>query len=70
MEFRQLPFSKMLQDREIFAIFDEEFQKGTWLDVAALVGSESCIDDAYKDGTIPENTLDAIVARLEELNDK
>lgn len=37
-----------------------------WLDVAALVGSESSIDDAYKDGTIPEKTLDHIVARLEE----
>lgn len=67
MKFRQLPFSQMLRSREIFSIFDEEFQKGTWLDVAALVGSESCIDDAYKDGTIPKDTLDDIVARLEQL---
>lgn len=66
MELRRLPFSQILQDRKIFTIFDEEFQKGMWLDVAALVGSESSIDDAYKDGTIPEKTLDHIVARLEE----
>lgn len=51
----------------MFHIFDEEFQKDTWLDVAALVGSESCIDAAYKDGTIPKTTLDSIVARMEQL---
>lgn len=67
MELRRIPFSQMLQNRKIFSIFDEEFQKGTWLDVVALVGSESCIDDAYKDGTIPKATLDNIVARLEKL---
>ncbi len=67
MDFRRLPFSKILKDRKIFSVFDEEFQKGMWLDVAALVGSDSCIDDAYKDGTIPEATLDQIVARLKEL---
>ena len=70
MEFRQLPFSKLLQDRATFAVFHQEFQKGTWLDVAALVGSESCIDDAYKEGTIPEDVLDAIVVRLEQMNEK
>lgn len=69
MEFRQLSFSELLQDRAAFQVFHEEFQKGTWLDVAALVGSESCIDDAYKDGTIPEAVLDAIVARLEQKNE-
>lgn len=67
---RQLPFSELLKDREIFAIFDEEFQKGTWLDVAALVGSDSCIDASYKDETIPKVTLDHIVARLEKLQEK
>ena len=68
MEFRKIPFSELLQDRAVFDVFHEEFQKGTWLDVAALVGSESTIDDAYKHDTIPADVLDAIVARLEEMN--
>lgn len=68
MEFRQIPFSELLQDRAAFDVFHEEFQKGTWLDVAALVGSESTIDDAYKHDTIPADVLDAIMARLEEMN--
>lgn len=68
MEFRQIPFSELLQDRAAFDVFHEEFQKGTWLDVAALVGSESTIDDAYKHDTIPADVLDAIVTRLEEMN--
>ena len=68
MEFRQIPFSELLQDRAAFDVFHEEFQKGTWLDVAALVGSESTIDDAYKHDSIPADVLYAIVARLEEMN--
>ncbi len=67
MSYKTVPFSQLLQQREIFAIFDEEFRKGsTWLDASAIVHSESSIEDAYKDGTIPSDTLDAIVKRIEK----
>ena len=65
MSLRQVPFSQLLQDRSVFGIFDDVFQKGTWLDVSVLLASESCIDDAYRDGSIPKETLDEIVTRLE-----
>ena len=64
MNYRDYPLSELLQNRDIFAIFDEEFQKGTWLDVTALLGSDSTIDQLYGDGTVPAETLDRIVARL------
>lgn len=67
MDFKKLPFSQMLQDRKVFGIFDDVFQQGTWLDVSALLASESCIEDAYADGTIPKETLDLIVERMETL---
>ena len=65
MSLRQVPFSQLLQNRSIFGIFDDVFQKGTWLDVSVLLASKSCIDDAYRDGSIPKETLDEIVSRLE-----
>ena len=67
MDFKKLPFSQMLQDRKVFGIFDDVFQQGTWLDVSELLASESCIEDAYVDGTIPKETLDLIVERMEAL---
>ena len=45
-------------------VFDEEFQKGTWLDATALIGSECTINQLYRDGTVPRETLDKIVERL------
>ena len=65
MNYRDYPLSELLQNRDIFAIFDEEFQRGTWLDVTALLQSESSINQLYGDGTVPRETLDKIVARLE-----
>lgn len=65
MDFRKIPLSQLLQERQIFAIFDEEFQKSVWLDVSALLGSDCCIDDLYRDETLPKQTLDAIVERLD-----
>ncbi len=67
MDFRKTPFMELLKDRNIFSIFDRAFRQGTWLDVTALLGSESCIDDAYRDETIPTDTLDLIVLELEKL---
>ena len=64
MNYKDYPLSELLQNREIFAIFDEEFQRGTWLDVTALLGSDSTINQLYGDGTVPVETLDRIVARL------
>ncbi len=64
MDFREYPLSQLLQNRKIFDVFDEEFQKGTWLDVTALLGSDSTINQLYHDGTVPSETLDSIVIRL------
>ena len=30
MDYREYPLSELLKNRKIFAVFDEEFQKGTW----------------------------------------
>lgn len=70
MEFRRIPLSSLLQDRRIFAIFDDEFQKSSWLNIAALLGSDCNIDDLYRDKTLPRQTLDAIVERLEAFHTK
>ncbi len=64
MDYREFPLSELLQNRKIFAVFYEEFQKGTWLDATALLGSDSTINQLYRDGTVPRDTLDSIVSRL------
>ncbi len=64
MDYREFPLSELLQNRKIFSVFDEEFQKGTWLDATALIGSECTINQLYRDGTVPRETLDKIVERL------
>lgn len=67
MNFQDLPLSQILSDRRVFGIFDEEFQNSnTWLDVSALVQSESTIQDLYNDQTVPHDILDIIVARLHD----
>jgi hypothetical protein len=69
MDYKKLPLSEILREREIFVIFDEEFQKDTWLDVTALQASDSTIEDLRTDGTVPEDVLVRIEARIErELN--
>jgi hypothetical protein len=62
---RQLPFSKILKNRAVFDIFDQEFQKEDWLELSALLSSDCCIDDCYKDGTVPAAVLDEIVKKLD-----
>ncbi len=64
MNYREIPLSELLQDRRIFSIFDEEFRKSTWLDVTALLGSESTLGGLYDDGTVPNDVLDSILNRL------
>ena len=64
MDYREYPLSQLLKNRKIFEVFDEEFQKGTWLDATALLRSECTINSLYKDGTVPRETLDKIVERL------
>ena len=64
MDYRDYPLSELLQNRKIFAVFDEEFQKGTWLDATALLGSDSTINQLYRDGTVPHDTLDSIMSIL------
>ena len=64
MNYRDTPLTELLQDRRIFSIFDEEFRKGTWLDVTALLGSESTLGGLYDDGTVPAEVLDSILKRL------
>ncbi|MCF0130569.1 MAG: hypothetical protein HUJ71_02515 [Pseudobutyrivibrio sp.] len=68
MSLQEYPLSQLLQNRTIFAIFDEEFAKDTWLDVTALLRSDSTIKALYSDGTVPHATLDRVVARLAALD--
>ena len=62
--------SVLLQNRDIFAVFDEEFHKATWLDVTALLSSESTLSDLYTDGIVPAAVLDEIVKRIEVKSDE
>ncbi|MCR4694780.1 MAG: hypothetical protein K5773_05630 [Pseudobutyrivibrio sp.] len=64
MDYREYPLSELLKNRKIFAVFDEEFQQSTWLDVTALLNSDSTINQLYRDETVPAETLDRIIARL------
>lgn len=64
MDYKDYPLAELLKNRQVFSIFDEEFRKGTWLDVTALLRSDCTINQLYSDGTVPAETLDNIVARL------
>ncbi len=70
MDIMQQPLSVLLQNRDIFAVFDEEFHKATWLDVTALLSSESTLSDLYTDGIVPTAVLDEIVKRIEVRSDE
>jgi len=64
MDILDRPLAKILVDRKIFNIFDEEFRNAGWLDVTALLKSESSLNDLYKDGTVPEAVLDRIKEQI------
>lgn len=64
---REKPLKEILKNREIFNVFHTEFQKDPWLNLAGLQSSEASILDLYRDGTVPREVLDAIVARLGSL---
>lgn len=65
--FEDIPLSQLLKQREIFEIFDEEFRNEGWLDITALIGSDSSIKDIEADQTIPKLVLDKIKERLAAL---
>ncbi|MDD6381250.1 MAG: hypothetical protein PUG04_06160 [Lachnospiraceae bacterium] len=67
MQYEDIPLKNLLSDRQVFGIFDEEFRNGGWLDVTALLDSESSFEDLYHDGTVPEKVLDRIKKRLTDL---
>lgn len=64
MQITQISLSELLKNRDIFEIFDEEFHNASWLDASALLGSESTLEDLYKDKIVPGHVLDRIVATL------
>lgn len=67
MQYEDIPLKDLLSDRQVFGIFDEEFRDGGWLDVTALLDSESSFSDLYRDGTVPVTVLDRIKDRLADL---
>lgn len=67
MQYDDIPLKMLLSDRQVFGVFDEEFRNGGWLDVTALMDSESCFSDLYRDDTVPAKVLDRIKQRLTEL---
>ena len=67
MQYDDIPLKKLLSDRQVFAVFDEEFRNGGWLDVTALLDSESSFSDLYRDGTVPTGVLDRIKTRRTDL---
>ena len=67
MDYSRSTIGELLLNREVFAIFDEEFHKGTWLDVTALQASESRFSDLRADDIVPADVLERIEKRLAEL---
>ena len=67
MTYKDVPLNKLLSDRNVFEVFDEEFHKGSWLDVTALLASDSVLSDLYQDDTVPTEVLDRIAERLEAM---
>ncbi|MCR4674727.1 MAG: hypothetical protein K5675_06940 [Lachnospiraceae bacterium] len=65
MDYKSLPLSQILREREIYVIFDEEFQRATWLDLSALQNSESTMEDLYTDKIVPKDVLDIIDQRIQ-----
>lgn len=66
MDYKNLPLSQILREREIYIIFDEEFQKSTWLELSALQNSDSTIEDLYSDKIVPKDVLDRIGERIQK----
>jgi|GEM_PF-1087891 hypothetical protein len=64
IDITSIKLKDLLANREVFQIFDEEFSGAIWLDVTALLKSESTLNDLYKDNTVPKEVLDRIVKRL------
>ena len=69
LDYDNIPLSKLLRERDIFDIFDEEFRSEGWLDVTALIGSDSSLKDLESDQTVPATVLERIRARLNALSD-
>ena len=67
-KYEDIPLSQLLKERQIFEIFDDEFRNEGWLDVTALIGSESSIKDLEADQTIPATVLERIKTRLAALS--
>ncbi len=68
MNIQDLPLAQLLSDHVVFDVFHQAFMDShTWLDAGALVGSESTIADLYCDGTVPSETLDVIVEKLQSM---
>lgn len=65
--YETIPMSNLLKNRDIFRIFDTEFQEVGWLDASVLLASDSTIKDLYADETVPKQVLDKIVERLNTL---
>ena len=66
MDYKNLPLSQILREREIYIIFDEEFQKATWLELSALQNSDSTMEDLYSDNIVPHDVLDRIDERIQK----
>lgn len=67
MDYFNCSLRELLQDRDIYTIFDEEFQKKSWLDLTALLRSDGTFVGLYEDGTVPRDVLDAIADRLDKM---
>ncbi len=67
MRYDELPLSELLQQRQVFSIFDEEFREAGWLDVTVLLDSESTIKGLESDGTVPDKVISSIRSRIEKL---
>lgn len=64
IDITTISLKELLSDRKVFQIFDDEFRDAGWLDVTALLKSDSTLIDLYKDGTVPKDVLDRIMSKL------
>lgn len=67
MNIYEIPLNKLLKNQKVYQVFYESFRKDPWLDLTALVDSETTINGLYEDGIVPSNVMNSIMDDLKSI---
>lgn len=68
MNIYDTPLNELLANKQIYSIFESSFALNPWLNLMPLLESESTINIMHKDGSIPDDIIEDLKARLEAAN--